>query len=111
RSVLRRAGKLSQARDLAAAAHARAQALELAWLAAEALLEVGRAQAALAEDLAVAEQTLADAVWAAEAAGAVDNHIVGFTGMASVVANTPYVARPHPGPTPTGRPTRRPRGE
>ncbi|MCY1069925.1 serine/threonine-protein kinase [Nannocystis sp. RBIL2] len=70
--ALRRAGKLSQARSQAEAALARARELELGWPAAEAGVEVGRAQAELAEDLAAAEQTLADAVWAAEAGGDVE---------------------------------------
>ncbi|MDC0668116.1 serine/threonine-protein kinase [Nannocystis radixulma] len=82
--ALRRAGKLTQARDHAAAAHARAQELESSWAAAEALVEVGRAQAELAEDLAAAEQALADAVWAAEASGDVEAAADGWIELVNV---------------------------
>ncbi|WAS97262.1 serine/threonine-protein kinase [Nannocystis punicea] len=82
--ALRRAGKLSQARAHAQAAHARAQELGLTWPAAEALVEVGRAQAELAEDLVAAEQGLADAVWAAEASGDVEAAADGWIELVNV---------------------------
>ncbi|MDC0715610.1 serine/threonine-protein kinase [Nannocystis bainbridge] len=82
--ALRQAGKLAQARSHAEAAHARAEELGLTWPAAEAQVESGRAQAELREDLAAAEQTLVDAVWAAEASGDVEAAADGWTELVEV---------------------------